>query len=119
MLSSNVSTVTVDAPKEFRKCEWQLHQAFPCLFAIYCKRGERREWEGAVYGRNNDELTKTKDLTDSVDLCSAFIVWLTKDIKDKAWLNSRWLAVTWDVDQLEERKEEIVAKDLLRAKLRL
>ena len=64
-------------------------------------------------------LTKTKDITDSVDLCGAFIVWSTKDINDKTWLNSRWLAVTWDVDQLKQRKEEILAKDLLRAKLRL
>jgi len=40
---------------------------------------------------------------------------LTKERRD--WLNGRYLAVTWDVDELSAMKEEIVNKDLLKFKM--
>lgn len=44
--------------------------------------------------------------TDTAELPGGFVVWLTKG--DRKWLNARYLAATWDVNELEERMEEIV-----------
>lgn len=65
----------------------------------------------------NGSADQSADLVDSVDLCGAFCVWLTMDAKKKTWLNGRFLEAKWDVDELSERKGEIVEKDLLRAKM--
>ncbi|KAI4135098.1 MAG: hypothetical protein LQ341_005930, partial [Variospora aurantia] len=56
-------------------------------------------------------------LTDSVDLCGAFCVWLTRDSSSMAWLSGRYLSAKWDVDELLERKEAIVKGDLLKARM--
>ncbi|KAB8297744.1 hypothetical protein EYC80_001546 [Monilinia laxa] len=57
-------------------------------------------------------------LVDSVDLCGGFCVWLSKNIKDLKWLNGRFLDARWDVDELLQRKDDIVEKDLLKWTLR-
>ncbi|KAI4265836.1 MAG: hypothetical protein L6R35_007023 [Caloplaca aegaea] len=56
-------------------------------------------------------------LTDSVDLCGAFCVWLTRDSSSMAWLSGRYLSAKWDVDELLGRKEAIVKGDLLKARM--
>lgn len=56
-------------------------------------------------------------LTDSPDLCGAFCVWLT--VGEKQWLSGRLVSANWDVDELEGKKEEIVAKDALKLQLSL
>ena len=56
-------------------------------------------------------------LTDSPELCGAFIVWLTKPGTNTQWLSGRLLSAKWDADELQARKEEIIEKDLLKTKL--
>lgn len=56
-------------------------------------------------------------LIDSPELCGAFCVWLTKDKTKYSWLSGRFVAATWDVEELEGRKEEIIEKDLLKLRL--
>ncbi|KAK3683246.1 hypothetical protein LTR37_020421 [Vermiconidia calcicola] len=54
-------------------------------------------------------------LVDDVDLCGGFLTWLTKERRQ--YLSGRYLAVNWDVDELEEMKDDIVSKDLLKFKM--
>jgi NAD(P)-dependent dehydrogenase (short-subunit alcohol dehydrogenase family) len=56
-------------------------------------------------------------LTDDVDLCGGFLVWLTRSTKKMQWLNGRFVSATWDVEELLSRKDEIVAKDMLKWKM--
>lgn len=56
-----------------------------------------------------------KALVDDIGLCGGFLTWLTKERRD--WLSGRYLAVTWDVDELKKKKDDIVAKDLLKFKM--
>ena len=57
------------------------------------------------------------EMTESPDLCGAFCVWLTKQSRD--WLSGRYLCATWDVEELEAKRNDIVERDLLRISLRL
>ncbi|KAL8799522.1 MAG: hypothetical protein Q9182_005831 [Xanthomendoza sp. 2 TL-2023] len=56
-------------------------------------------------------------LVDSKDLCGAFCVWLTRDSHSMMWLSGRYLNSKWDVDELLEKKAEIIDGDLLKAML--
>lgn len=56
-------------------------------------------------------------LTDEVDLCGGFVVWLTKDTSETQWLNGRFVSATWDVEELLSRREGILEKDLLKWKM--
>ena len=40
------------------------------------------------------------------------MTWLTKERRE--WLSGRYVAVTWDVDQLEKMKDQIVQEDKLK-----
>ena len=53
-------------------------------------------------------------LTDAVDLCGGFVVWLAKKTDEMEWLNGRTVSATWDVDELLERKGSILSGNLLR-----
>lgn len=59
------------------------------------------------------------DLVDDIALCGAFCVWLTKARDSNLWLSGRFLSAKWDVEELLAMKEDIVSKDLLKAKLHL
>ena len=52
---------------------------------------------------------------DSPSLCGAFLIWVVKEHRD--WLNGRYLDATWDVEELEKKKEEIVEGDKLKMRL--
>jgi hypothetical protein len=54
-------------------------------------------------------------LTDDPGLAGGFLTWLTKE--KRTWLSGRYVSVTWDVKELEEQKEEIVAKDKLKMRM--
>jgi NAD(P)-dependent dehydrogenase (short-subunit alcohol dehydrogenase family) len=54
-------------------------------------------------------------LIDTPDLCAGFVVWFTKG--QKSWLNGRYLSASWDVDELEARKDEIVEGDKLKMRM--
>ncbi|KAL8739620.1 MAG: hypothetical protein Q9184_008581, partial [Pyrenodesmia sp. 2 TL-2023] len=58
-------------------------------------------------------------LVDSVDLCGAFCVWLTRQSTSTSWLSGRYLSAKWDVDELSEKKDEIVRGDLLKASMKI
>ena len=53
-----------------------------------------------------------------MDLCGGYCVWLTKDTKAASWLNGRFVAATWDADQLASSKDEVLEKNLLKFALR-
>ena len=59
------------------------------------------------------------DLVDSVDLCGAFCVWMSKQTRALSWLNGRFVSVKWDVEELLAKKEEVVQNDLLKWKIAL
>ena len=54
-------------------------------------------------------------MIDTTDLCAGFAVWLTKG--QRTWLNGRYLSATWDVDELEAKKDEIVRADKLKLRM--
>ena len=44
-------------------------------------------------------------------------MWLSRE--KRMWLNGRLVSATWDVDELVEKKDEIIAGDLLKIGFRL
>ena len=56
---------------------------------------------------------------DGVELCGAFCVWLTKDAREKSWLSGRWVSATWDTEELTTKRDGILEKDLLKARITL
>lgn len=54
-------------------------------------------------------------LTDDISLPGGFLTWLTKERRE--WLGGRYVAATWDVDELEKMKDEIVAEDKLKFRM--
>jgi NAD(P)-dependent dehydrogenase (short-subunit alcohol dehydrogenase family) len=70
---------------------------------------------GAVLTEMADETTPESfrpHLVDSVDLCGAFCVWLTRE--KRAWLSGRLVSAKWDVDELLAKKTEVEEQDLLK-----
>ncbi|KAF2111161.1 hypothetical protein BDV96DRAFT_472314, partial [Lophiotrema nucula] len=53
-----------------------------------------------------------KYLTAEPELSAHMLVWLTKE--RRKWLSGRYVACTWDVDELEEKKDEITEEDKLK-----
>lgn len=53
--------------------------------------------------------------TDTAELCAGFAVWHTKGQRD--WLNGRYVSATWDVEELEDKRDEIVAGDKLKFRM--
>jgi NAD(P)-dependent dehydrogenase (short-subunit alcohol dehydrogenase family) len=54
-------------------------------------------------------------LTDTVELAAETLVWLCKE--RRKWLGGRFVASTWNMEELERRKEEIVRDDLLKFRM--
>jgi NAD(P)-dependent dehydrogenase (short-subunit alcohol dehydrogenase family) len=54
-------------------------------------------------------------LVDTPDLAGGMVVWLTK--KQLSWLGGRYVSATWDVEELEAMKDEIVEGDKLKQRL--
>jgi hypothetical protein len=55
------------------------------------------------------------DLVDEPGLCGAMCVWITKH--HMTWLNGRFVSATWDADEILAKKEAIIKKDMLKARL--
>ncbi|KXG51992.1 Short-chain dehydrogenase/reductase SDR [Penicillium griseofulvum] len=67
---------------------------------------------------NKDYEKEWEDvLIDDISLPGGFCVWLTKAKRD--WLSGRFISSNWDVNELESRKDGIVAKDLFKFTLTL
>ena len=56
-------------------------------------------------------------LIDRPEMCGDSLVWLTKERRD--WLRSRYISCNWDMQELEDLREEIEQKDLLKMRLTL
>jgi len=56
-------------------------------------------------------------LVDSLELAGDATVWLLAERRD--WLQGRYISVTWDMEELLGKKEEIETKDLLKERLRV
>lgn len=54
---------------------------------------------------------KKTELTDDETLCGGFLTWLTSE--KRPWLSGRYLSATWDVNELELKKDEIVNENKL------
>ncbi|KAK4992702.1 hypothetical protein LTR66_006213 [Elasticomyces elasticus] len=54
-------------------------------------------------------------LVDTPQLSADSIVWLTKEKRD--WLAGRYVSCTWDMEQLLEKKEQILKGDLLKVRM--
>ncbi|KAH0843992.1 hypothetical protein Z517_08228 [Fonsecaea pedrosoi CBS 271.37] len=54
-------------------------------------------------------------LTDDIGLCGGWLTWLTRERRE--WLSGRYLSVTWDVEELEAMKDDIVREDKLKFRM--
>lgn len=54
-------------------------------------------------------------LNDEPALSGDTLVWLTKE--RRVWLAGRYVSVSWDVEELEKRKEEVLKGDLLKLRM--
>lgn len=54
-------------------------------------------------------------LEDTAELAGDFTVWLTKERRE--WLSGRFVDATWDVEELEARKDDIVKGDKLKVRM--
>jgi NAD(P)-dependent dehydrogenase (short-subunit alcohol dehydrogenase family) len=63
----------------------------------------------------NSRVDIYEEMTDTPDLCAGLVVWLTKGQRD--WLNGRYVSATWDVKELEAKRDEIVEADKLKFRM--
>lgn len=54
-------------------------------------------------------------LVDEPELAADTVVWMTKERRE--WLAARYVSVNWDMEELEEKKEDILKGDLLKVRL--
>jgi hypothetical protein len=58
---------------------------------------------------------------DSPNLGAGLAVWFASELNDSsidtAWMGGRYISANWDVNELLERKDEIIQKDLFRMRL--
>lgn len=54
-------------------------------------------------------------LIDDIGLCGGFMTWLTAE--RRPWLSGRYVSVSWDVEDLEAMKDEIVKEDKLKMRM--
>lgn len=64
---------------------------------------------------DHDLINVITGLMDSPELGAGTVVWLTKG--QRTWLNGRFISANWDMNELEERKDEIVAGDKLKMRM--
>lgn len=64
-----------------------------------------------TYHLSNNNNNKKIELTDDETLCGGFLTWLTSE--KRPWLSGRYLSATWDVNELELKKDEIVNENKL------
>ncbi|KAK6823932.1 hypothetical protein RU639_006433 [Aspergillus parasiticus] len=58
-----------------------------------------------------------KALTETPELCADTLVFLTE--KRREWLAARYISVTWDMEELLQREDEIVREDKLKVRMRI
>ncbi|KAJ5326907.1 hypothetical protein MYU51_001453 [Penicillium brevicompactum] len=60
----------------------------------------------------NMPLERQAVLTDTLELPADTLVWLTRERRD--WLAGRFASVSWDMEELEQKKEDILQRNLLK-----
>lgn len=51
-------------------------------------------------------------LTDTPELAADSLVWLSRERRD--WLSGRFVSVSWDLEELEQKKQDILERNLLK-----
>ena len=51
-------------------------------------------------------------LTDTLELAADTLVWLSRERRD--WLSGRFASVSWDMEELEQKKQDIVQRNLFK-----
>ncbi|KAF2768532.1 hypothetical protein EJ03DRAFT_363835 [Teratosphaeria nubilosa] len=54
-------------------------------------------------------------LIDQPELAADSLVWLTSERRE--WLNGRYISVTWDMEELLQKRKKIEEQDLLRVSM--
>jgi hypothetical protein len=58
---------------------------------------------------------------DSPFLAGGMAVWFASELNnpsvDRAWLGGRYVSANWNIEEIVQRKDEIISKDLLRLRL--
>ena len=54
-------------------------------------------------------------LIDQPELAGDSIVWLTAEARE--WLAGRYISVTWDAEELLQKRDKIIKEDLLKVRL--
>lgn len=60
-------------------------------------------------------LTPNLVMKDDIDLCGAVCVWLSKE--RRMWASGRYISATWDMEELEAMKDEILKGDKLKLRM--
>ncbi|KAI0818179.1 NAD(P)-binding protein [Xylaria sp. FL0064] len=82
------------------------------LVAVALHPGDVMTDMAAVLGEEMAPIFKEKP-----ELTGDSMVWLAKERRE--WLSGRFVSVTWDMAELEQKREEIVSRDLLKLRLTL
>jgi NAD(P)-dependent dehydrogenase (short-subunit alcohol dehydrogenase family) len=70
---------------------------------------------GGVMTELASKLPDKSVLIDTPELSGDTVVWLTKERRE--WLQDRYVSCTWDMEELEGMREEIVRGDLLKVRM--
>ena len=62
-------------------------------------------------------ISSHRFLVDKAELAADTMVWLTEEKRD--WLAGRYVSCNWDMRELLEKKDDIVARDLLKFRMAL
>ncbi|RAL13038.1 SDR family oxidoreductase [Aspergillus homomorphus CBS 101889] len=60
----------------------------------------------------NMPLERQSVLTDTPELAADTLVWLTRERRD--WLAGRFASVSWDMEELEQKKQDVLQRNLLK-----
>jgi len=70
---------------------------------------------GGVVTELSKDMPIAHLLTDTPELAGETMVWLSAE--KRAWLAGRYVSVNWDMQQLLDKKDEIVEKELLKVRM--
>jgi NAD(P)-dependent dehydrogenase (short-subunit alcohol dehydrogenase family) len=70
---------------------------------------------GGVLTELASKLPNKSILIDTLELSADTVVWLTRERRE--WLQDRYVSCTWDMEELEGMREEIVKRDLLKVRM--
>ena len=70
---------------------------------------------GGVLTELASKLPDTSVLIDTPELSGDTVVWLTRERRE--WLQDRYISCTWDVEELEGMREEIVRGNMLKVRM--